>query len=134
MTVFISQSSPAQSTTSGTSAARGSALKKFSHGSKVSETRRYQPMTIPSGTAVTSAASVPRPSSSALIRTSSQNRGTWTSVAPVARIASGELKKSRSTTPASEPSCHARKNATTPATPSTARSLWRYQRTSGWRP
>src|SRR6185295_12601448 len=114
MTAFISGPSPAQSTTSGTSATRGSALKKFIQGSKVYEMRRYQPIAIPSGTATMTAANDPTPSSRALILTSFQKRGTWTSRAPAATIAVGELKKYGSMTPAIEPSCQAAKKNTTP--------------------
>src|SRR5947199_122415 len=43
-TAFMFQSSPNHRTTSGTSATRGSALKKFNHGSNVSDRRRYHRM------------------------------------------------------------------------------------------
>jgi hypothetical protein len=60
-----------------------------------------------------------------LIRTSFQKRGTWTSRTPTARMARGELKKKLSMRPPSAPTCHIAKNATTPATPRTVRSLRR---------
>ena len=131
MIVFISKPRPTQRTTRGIRATRGRALKKFSHGSNVRETRRYHPIAMPSGTASSTAASDPIASSDALIFTSSQKRAFWTSSAPAAATSTGELKKNFEIKPASEPTCHAAMKLTIPAALRIARSLPRYQRRSG---